>query len=516
MASVVRLGEGKDLRFAIDFMNLQNRKKRLYLTKADKDGNAEVTLNDAKNHAANIQNLIDARRVNRELNNQTIAWLGDLSASLFEKLEKFGLAESRPVNSRPPTLCDWLDKYIDQRRPELDLASVERLERTANRLKLFFANNPRIDELTPDDAANWRASMIAEKRPLDAGWKTLLDAVKKRLNDSGTWTGLCKDLATDCRCSTDSVMRRVKGLVKEGRLVVSKAGRMKTYAIGEVEPKPNLGETTIRNYSRDAKTIFNAAVDREIIPRNPFAKLKSAVQRSNKDGYVNIETAAAVLNECHDIQWKVIFALGRFAGLRTPSETHRLTWDNVNWEKSLLTVYAPKTKSTRIVPIVADLLGILREAYFDAPERATRIVTLSGHRSNLHRGLEKIICRAGVAPWDDLFQTLRVSAEVDFKRHFPESSVLRWIGHSGTVSSNHYSRDDAMILQAATSAPSLIERSKNIAEVAGNGQKTPEVGENSTLNMISENEENPCKTRVFDSSEGGTRTRDPRLMKPVL
>ena len=29
------------------------------------------------------------------------------------------------------------------------------------------------------------------------------------------------------------------------------------------------------------------------------------------------------------------------------------------------------------------------------------------------------------------------------------------------------------------------------------------------------NEENPCKTRVFDSSEGGTRTRDPRLMKPV-
>ena len=33
--------------------------------------------------------------------------------------------------------------------------------------------------------------------------------------------------------------------------------------------------------------------------------------------------------------------------------------------------------------------------------------------------------------------------------------------------------------------------------------------------MIALNEENPCKTRVFDSSKGGTRTRDPRLMKPV-
>ena len=31
----------------------------------------------------------------------------------------------------------------------------------------------------------------------------------------------------------------------------------------------------------------------------------------------------------------------------------------------------------------------------------------------------------------------------------------------------------------------------------------------------STNAENPCKTGVFWSSKGGTRTRDPRLMKPV-
>ena len=33
--------------------------------------------------------------------------------------------------------------------------------------------------------------------------------------------------------------------------------------------------------------------------------------------------------------------------------------------------------------------------------------------------------------------------------------------------------------------------------------------------MTALNEENPCKTRFFDSSEGGTRTCDPKLMKPV-
>ena len=65
-----------------------------------------------------------------------------------------------------------------------------------------------MDELTPAGAADWRAAMLAEMTP-----------------------------------------------AKKGE-----------------EQKPRLSETTIRNHSRDAKTIFNAAVDREIISRNPFAK----------------------------------------------------------------------------------------------------------------------------------------------------------------------------------------------------------------------------------------------------
>jgi hypothetical protein len=34
--------------------------------------------------------------------------------------------------------------------------------------------------------------------------------------------------------------------------------------------------------------------------------------------------------------------------------------------------------------------------------------------------------------------------------------------------------------------------------------------------LTPKNGENPWKSGVFESSKGGTRTRDPRLMKPVL
>ena len=66
------------------------------------------------------------------------------------------------------------------------------------------------------------------------------------------------------------------------------------------------------------------------------------------------------------------------------------------------------------------------------------------------------------------------------------------------------------MLRVAESAAEGSRNDQKPLVLAGTNRLTPET-------IISPlNEENPCKTRVFDSSEGGTRTRDPRLMKPVL
>jgi len=80
--------------------------------------------------------------------------------------------------------------------------------------------------------------------------------------------------------------------------------------------------------------------------------------------------------------------------------------------------------------------------------------------SNVHQGLEKIIKRAGLVPWDDLLQTLRRSAETDFAKRYPQHAVSRWIGHSMAVSEWHYLQVDGEILDAATRSDSRIAPSQ--------------------------------------------------------
>ena len=217
-----------------------------------------------------------------------------------------------------------------------------------------------------------------------------------------------------------------------------------------------------------------------------------------------------------------MFGLARFAGLRTPSETHRLTWADVDWERRRLSVYAPKTDTNRIVPITADLFPILQAAFDAAPEGTVNIVPLGSHRSNLHRGLEKFIKRAGLTPWDDLFQTLRRSAETDFARTHPQHAVSKWIGHSMAVSERHYLQVTDDLLDTAVNAPGLVCRDdahsdavhvRNSTQV----QETRRNGELDDERLVTAKEcEKPLKTGAFVSSKSGTRTRDPRLMKPVL
>ena len=84
------------------------------------------------------------------------------------------------------------------------------------------------------------------------------------------------------------------------------------------------------------------------------------------------------------------------------------------------------------------------------------IVQLSSHRPNLHRGFEKIILRAGLVPWDDLFQTLRSCAETDFARKYPRHEVSRWIGHSIAVSEMHHLMSGSSVIDNASSAPPLL------------------------------------------------------------
>jgi integrase len=202
-----------------------------------------------------------------------------------------------------------------------------------------------------------------------------------------------------------------------------------------------LSEATVRQHCRNAKTMFNEAVERDLIDKSPIRRLKSGILASDNDHYVTPDHTERILDACPSLQWRVLFGLARLAGLRVPSETHLLEWNDVDWYRSRMTVRSPKTehhpgKEQRAVPITPRLMMILREAFEAAEPGQELVVTKS--RNNLYRGLETIVKRAGLTQWPDAFQALRRSCEVEWASEYPQFAVSQWIGHSITVSGKHY------------------------------------------------------------------------------
>jgi integrase len=74
-----------------------------------------------------------------------------------------------------------------------------------------------------------------------------------------------------------------------------------------------------------------------------------------------------VIDACPDAQWKLIFALVRFGGLRCPTEVLSLAWDDVNWEHNRVRAPSPKTEryaggESRLIPLFPELRPHLLEA----------------------------------------------------------------------------------------------------------------------------------------------------------
>ncbi|QEG15537.1 tyrosine-type recombinase/integrase [Gimesia maris] len=207
-----------------------------------------------------------------------------------------------------------------------------------------------------------------------------------------------------------------------------------------------LAENSIRKLSGIAKTMFNHAVENELLVKNPFRCLPSAlVPTRERHFFLSAEDAQKVIDACPDDEWKLIVALARYGGLRTPSETFSLKWQDVNWEQSRFYVPSPKTeryagKEGRIVPIFPELRPYLDTCFFTEDKKPSEYV-IAKHRvrsENLRTTFHKIIKRAGLKPWPKPFQNLRSSRETELIEQFPIQTVVSWIGNSPTVALQSY------------------------------------------------------------------------------
>ena len=213
----------------------------------------------------------------------------------------------------------------------------------------------------------------------------------------------------------------------------------------EIWLKERYAKATIGRTIRRAKQFFQAAIDSEVIGKNAFAKIKAPGQANEaRKFFVTVEVAYKVLDTCPDAEWRLLFALSRFGGLRCPSEHLALTWPDVDWERNRFRVVSPKKEhldgeGVRWVPIFPEVRPFLEEAFELAPEGSVYVI--NRHRDarvNLRTQLLRIIRKAALNPWPKLFQNLRSSRETELAKDYPIHVVCAWIGNTAAIAQKHY------------------------------------------------------------------------------
>jgi len=219
------------------------------------------------------------------------------------------------------------------------------------------------------------------------------------------------------------------------------ADRWRLYLIGQ-----GLAANTVRKRCGNAKQFFRAAVRSKLVSENPFADLP-AVTKGNaaRMFFITREMAEKVLDACPDAQWRLVFSLCRYGGLRMPSEVFRLTWADVDWAGMKLILHSSKTEhhdggGVRRVPIFPELYPHLMEAFEQAEPGTEHVITIlrDGSGASFRTLLARVIKRAGLVPWPKLFQNLRSTRETELAERWPEHVVCAWMGNSPAVARKHY------------------------------------------------------------------------------
>lgn len=97
--------------------------------------------------------------------------------------------------------------------------------------------------------------------------------------------------------------------------------------------------------SRPVGRSFGAVRSGGMLVENPLADVKVGSQTNRSRMYfISKEDAAKVLEACPDGEWRLIFALSRFGGLRCPSEHLLLRSQGVDWAKGRVLLRSPKTE----------------------------------------------------------------------------------------------------------------------------------------------------------------------------
>lgn len=241
-----------------------------------------------------------------------------------------------------------------------------------------------------------------------------------------------------------------------------------------------LADATISKRVKTARQIFRQAVKWQMLPANPFAELRAGVQTNRERmHFVSRADAAKVLDACPDAEWRLLFALSRFGGLRVPSEALALKWADVDWARGRLRVPSIKTeryegRAERIIPIFPELREHLQAAFDAAPEGTENVIGRYREGANLNPQLRRIVKRAGLTVWPRTWHNCRSSRQTELVEFYPVHVVCAWLGNTQAVALGHYLQVTDANFAVATGGNAEHKAAQNPAQLAAeSGRNAP-------------------------------------------
>ncbi|TWT37646.1 Tyrosine recombinase XerC [Posidoniimonas corsicana] len=358
-----------------------------------------------------------------------------------------------------------------------------------NGRRIIYLNRPRRPKVSLGRISKSQAESICrhvenlEAAKLDGSaphdrtsrWLREIDSkLRRRLAD----LGLCEPLESDRGLTLGQAIERYKlqkypgykpGTIQIHDQAFNQAKKfwgarrpMQTITGGDAEAlrdhmlQDGLAEATTRKRCAIVAKLFRHAIKFRIIDRNPFAdgEVPMANVASPHAGYVSEADALAVLGKISGSEWRLLFGLARWAGLRIGSEARPLRWGDIDFDAERIRVTSPKTanypgRETRLIPLftgtlerlVLDRLAVAQDSDEAAPGDLVLPMLRGRSDASLRKRITTAADAAGVPQWRRLWHTLRASCQTDLvTRGVAPHVVCAFLGNSPKIAEKHYLR----------------------------------------------------------------------------
>jgi integrase len=353
---------------------------------------------------------------------------------------------------------------IDRKRKTIYLGKCSKRDAETVKFRVESLLSSTITGSMDRDTSLWLASLTEKNKELRTKLEAVglvepLEPAKKVPTLKEHLADFMKRHSPNVKPGTVAVWRQVVAnlnelMPKDIRLDEITVGHAKAFHEG-LKAK-DMESTTIHKRIGFARQFINDAIDWEIIPKNPFAKIKTTTPSTKSNVEVPIETIERLMPFL-DPTWQTIVALSRFGGLRCPSEVLSLKWSDIDWERSRMAVPEPKVehhegRGVRSCPIFSELRPYLDRAWVvwqESDQETDFVINKQAYRdaantgdgwkcANLRTQFLKKLAKAGISPWKRLFHSMRASRQTELERQFPLHVVCSWLGNTEAIAKKNY------------------------------------------------------------------------------